>query len=141
MAQPGPICILETLTEQVRTWVPENLFTNFVFKSNQLHQAVSFQGTGHIHKFKVKIFIYHIFCLSCNWALSEGWIVFFGVLNPGYKGCLSQILWYAFSNADGSRQESLSLDLLAIFESNGDLWFVYVGKHIVESLLDEFKKV
>ncbi len=118
MAEPGSVQIFQTLTEQVSTWVPEDLLSEVVLKSDKFQDTISLQWSVKIDKFWITLVFLIIFGFGAGNALAERTVVFFGVFDAGNKTGFSKVLGDTFGNREGSGDKGLTLDLFSVFELN-----------------------
>ena len=83
MAKPGAIQVFKTLTQQVSTWVPKNLFSEVVLKIDKLQNTISLQRPTEINQLGIALVFLFIFGFSAGNSLAERTVVSFGVFDTG----------------------------------------------------------
>lgn len=116
-------------------WMPEHLFSQFIIKSNEFKNTISFQWSTHIPKLKISVLYNSLFCFSTN-CFSERRVIFLAILDSWDYWGFCQIFGDGFCQSEWSSDEGLSLEFLSVFELSH-----YVGTVMIISGFSEFSRI
>lgn len=96
--------------------VPEDFFSFLFFESDQLKKTVSFQWACQVDEFVFACLVVFVFGLGTGELIIEGGFISLDVLDFSNNADFGQIFGDALGDHVRGGKESLSLDLLSVFE-------------------------
>ena len=96
--------------------MPENLFSEMVFKIDKFQNTISLQRSTEINQLGIALVFLFVFGFSAGNSLTERTVVSFGVFDTGYNTGFGEVFGYAFGDRERGSDKGLALNFLAVFE-------------------------